>query len=163
MPGRAGERPGPCLPRTPVSLPVSDLPGRSLLPFLPRWLSCLRMHGQPELRGSAAPSQSRIAMLLRLSSPSAEWGWVMHLQRSWRTLVRCLRTFGREVPTVRPAVLLTISSTYDGREGITPEQHNTLHLNYSSSSSTNVIAEISHHVSLSIPFIPNDSEHVNCI
>lgn len=100
---------------------------------------------------------------LRLGSPSAEWGSVMHLQRSWRTLVRCLGTFGREVPTVRPAILLTISSTYDGREGITPEQHNTLHLNYSSSSSTNVIAEISHHVSLSIPFIPNDSEHVNCI
>lgn len=62
-----------------------------------------------------------------------------------------------------PRALLTIRSDCDGREGITGEQHNTLRLNYSSSSSTNVIAEISHHVSLSIPFIPNDSEHVNCI
>lgn len=62
-----------------------------------------------------------------------------------------------------PSALLTISSTCAAREGITGEQHNTLSLNYSSSSSTNVIAEISHHVSLSIPFIPNDSEHVNCI
>ena len=77
--------------------------------------------------------------------------------------MRCLRTLDREVPAVCPAILLTISSTYDGREGITREQYNTLRLNYSSSSFTNVIAEISHHVSLSIPFIPNDSEHVNCI
>lgn len=55
-----------------------------------------------------------------------------------------------------------IRSACDGR-GDNCEQHNALHLNYSSSSSTNVIAEISHHVSLSIPFIPNDSEHINCI
>lgn len=78
-------------------------------------------------------------------------------------LGRCLRTLDQEVPPACPAIPLPISATCDGREGKTGEQYNTLCLNYSSSSSTNVIAEISHHVSLSIPFIPNDSEHVNCI
>lgn len=94
-------------------------------------------------------------ILLHASGPHAQNGVSKAPRRSWRPSAWCLPTPGWEVP---PAC-----SAYDGREGITREQHNTLHLNYSSSSSGNVIAEISHRVSLSIPFIPNDSEHVNCI
>lgn len=38
------------LPRAPVSLPVSGLPGHPPWLFLPLWLSCLQIHQESELR-----------------------------------------------------------------------------------------------------------------